>query len=179
MRIFYLGNVGRYVLALAALTAAASIFIVLFLGFSEVVKFLYPFTSILAGISAGIFVIVIIPLSLVKNLRLRLAAISLTLSMICGASVWMYSFLVIIGYIGWPAIFLAFLFHFVAPVAIIGLLLKGQWQAGSYLIAGLAITYLIRYYSFWLGSSRRERQNKFEVIDVEGEVVDDEKNKQG
>ena len=55
-----------------------------------------------------------------------------------------------------------------------GLFLKGQWQAGSYLLSGLTITYLIRYYSFWLGRGQRKKQNKFEVIDVEGEVVDNE-----
>ncbi len=99
--------------------------------------------------------------------RLNLAGVLLLLSTICGTVVWIYSFVVIMGYLGWVAIFLLFIFRFVAPIAIIGLLFTGQWAAAGLIAAGLFFTYGMRFYAVRLGQpSVKKEQPRSDFIDV-------------
>jgi len=61
-------------------------------GILKVSEFLYPIISVLAGASIGLFLLIILPLSLFKSLQNKLAGISMVLSHIVGASVFMFSF---------------------------------------------------------------------------------------
>lgn len=160
--------------------------IIIFLGFCiipfififgalKVSEFLYPIISVLAGASIGLFLLIILPLSLFKSLRTHLAGISFILSHVVGASVFMFSFLTIFYYLGWIAFFLMFMFQIVSPIAAIGLFFKGQWVAGFSIILGLIFTYGMRFYGIWLATLAEQRaSNEFnksrDVIDVEGEA---------
>jgi len=150
-------------------------------GALKVSEFLYPIISVLAGASIGLFLLIILPLSLFKSLHNHLAGLSLILSHIVGASVFMFSFLTIFYYLGWLAFFLMFMFQIVSPIAAIGLFFKGQWGAGFSIILGLVFTYGMRFYGIWLATvaERRTSTEYFrsnDVIDVESktEDVDDE-----
>lgn len=123
---------------------------VLLIGVTKISAFLYPIFSALTGLSISIFVLFILLLSLIHKIRPFLSQTTMVLSMICGATIWLFSFLTIVGYLGWLAIFLLFMFQVVAPVAIIGLFFKQQWYAGLSIIVGLIITYGMRFYSIWL-----------------------------
>jgi len=150
-------------------------------GILKVSEFLYPIISVLAGASIGLFLLIILPLSLFKGLRNHLAGISIVLSHIVGASVFMFSFLTIFYYLGWIAFFLMFMFQIVSPIAAIGLFFKGQWAAGFSIIVGLIFTYGMRFYGIWLASRVEERMayqynRSDDVIDVDGDseaVVDE------
>lgn len=142
-------------------------------GILKVSEFLYPIISVLAGASIGLFLLIILPLSLFKSLHNHLAGLSLILSHVVGASVFMFSFLTIFYYLGWLAFFLMFMFHIVAPVAVIGLFFKGQWAAGFSIILGLIFTYGMRFYGIWLSSLVEKRMSggfiqSEGVINVEG-----------
>jgi len=150
-------------------------------GILKVSEFLYPIISVLAGASIAIFLLIILPLSLFKSLHNHLAGISVVLSHIVGASVFMFSFLTIFYYLGWIAFFLMFMFQIVSPIAAIGLFFKGQWGAGFSIILGLVFTYGMRFYGIWLATvAERRALNEYfrsnDVIDVESktEDVDDE-----
>jgi uncharacterized membrane protein YgaE (UPF0421/DUF939 family) len=84
----------------------------MFWGVAAVSAFLYPSFSILASVSIIVFIVFILPLSLIESLRTRLAIASVMLSYICGAAVWMYSFLTLIGFLGGWQYFLCFYFAF-------------------------------------------------------------------
>lgn len=143
-------------------------------GILKVSEFLYPIISVLAGASIGLFLLIILPLSLFKSLHGHLAGISIVLSHIVGASVFMFSFLTIFYYLGWVALFFMFMFQLVAPIAAIGLFFKGQWAAGFSIILGLIFTYGMRFYGIWLSTKAENRisggfTQPGDVIDVEGE----------
>jgi len=159
--------------------------IIIFLGFCiipfififgalKVSEFLYPVISVLAGASIGLFLLIILPLSLFQKLRNFLAGLSLILSYIVGASVFMFSFLMIFHYLGWVALFCMFMFNIVSPIAAIGLFFKGQWAAGWSIVGGLIFTYGMRFYSVWLATVAERRAadqfvNQSNVIDIKGE----------
>lgn len=150
-------------------------------GALKVSEFLYPIISVLAGASIGLFLLIILPLSLFQSLRNHLAGISILLSHVVGASVFMFSFLTIFYYLGWVAFFLMFMFQIVSPIAAIGLFFKGQWVAGFSIVLGLIFTYGMRFYGIWLATlaeqrASREFDRSHDVIDVENnpQVVEPE-----
>ena len=168
-----LKSLGIYVLGLGIFALLLMLSFAMFWGVAAVSAFLYPLFSILAGISIFAFILFILPLSLIENMRLRLAVISIILSYICGAAVWMYSFLTLIAFLGWWAIFLVFLFRFLAPLAIIGLFIKGQWAAGLTILIGLLFTYGMRFYGFWLEQLYNREVNKdSNLIDAEARILE-------
>jgi hypothetical protein len=170
---FKLKSLGIYLLGVGIFALLIMLPLAMFWGVAAVSAFLYPLFSILAGISIIAFILFILPLSLIKNLRMRLAIISVILSYICGAAVWMYSFLTLIGFLGWLAIFLVFLFRFLAPLAIVGLFINGQWALGLIILIGLLFTYGMRFYGLWLeGLFNREIRRESEIIDIDARPVE-------
>lgn len=164
-------NLNGWVFGLIFFGAVAVISFALFWGFAAVAQFLFPLVLALSVSSAGIFLFVVLPLSFSPVMRPRLIIASQILSGICGMSVWMYSFLVIVKAFGWFTVLLVFVFQTVAPLAAFILAFSGQWQECGLIILGLILTYGMRYYSLWLASryigKARERS---EVIDIEAEV---------
>lgn len=160
--------------------------IIIFLGFCiipfififgalKVSEFLYPIISVLAGASIGLFLLIVLPLSLFKSLQNHLAGLSVILSYVVGASVFMFSFLMIFHYLGWVALFCMFMFNIVSPIAAIGLFFKGQWAAGLSIVFGLLFTYGMRFYGVWLATVVERRasdqfMNQSNVIDIKGET---------
>lgn len=143
----------------------------LFLGAAKISAFLYPVFSVLAGLSISAFVALVLPLSLINKFSPFLAPTSMILSMICGATIWMFSFLVIVGYLGWIAIFLLFMFESVAPIAVMILFFKQHWYAGFSIVVGLLITYGMKFYSLWLVWLAEKHENKI-FSQQEGQVID-------
>ena len=149
-------------------------------GILKVSEFLYPIISVLAAASVLFFLLIILPLSLFKSLHKPLAGLTIILSFIVGASVFMFSFLTIFYYLGWIALFFMFLLHLVNPIAAIGLFLKGETALGFSIILGLIFTYGMRFYGFWLLTLVDNRMSNEAIqsenaIDVEGEYEDVEK----
>ena len=141
-------------------------------GILKVSEFLYPIISVLAGASIGLFLLVVLPLSLFKSLHGHLGGVSVFLSHIVGASIFMFSLLTIFYYLGWVALFFMFMFQLVAPIAAIGLFFKGEWGIGFSIFLGVFFTYGIRFYGIWLSTKAEARLSQSyyqeDVIDVDG-----------
>jgi hypothetical protein len=123
---------------------------ILIAGLARVSAFLYPIFNVLSAIGVVLFFFVILPLSLINSARPFLAQTAIVISYICGATLWMYSFITVFYLLGWWAWLLFIWFQAVAPVAAIGLLFKKQWAAAGSIILSLIIVYGMRFYSFWL-----------------------------
>ena len=70
-------------------------------------------------------------------------------------------------------IFLAFLFQFLAPIAIAGAMLKGSWHIAGHLSLWIGFTYGMRFYSQWLLNLNPRHQEKGDIIDVDAVEVRD------
>jgi hypothetical protein len=168
-----LKSLGIYIMGFGTFALLIMVPFAMFWGVAAVSAFLYPLFSILASVSIIVFIVFILPLSLIESLRTRLAIASVMLSYICGAAVWMYSFLTLIGFLGWLAIFFVFLFRFLAPLVTTGLFIKGQWASGLTVLTGLLFTYGMRFYGFWLeGLYNKDIKQESEIIDTEARTVE-------
>jgi hypothetical protein len=154
-------------------------FFVIVWGIAAASTLLLPVLTVASGLIILGFVLVVLPLSLFKHLRPRLALTSIIMSHVLGATTWMLSFLYVTQILGTIGILLAFMFQFLAPMALIALLGKGDWQATAALGLWIIFTYGIRYYGIWLMGGKRpneprpkERPYKDSVIDVEGKVIE-------
>jgi len=145
--------------------------VIFFVGIAKVSAILYPLVSAIAGISILAFIFLVLPLSLFQSFRPFLSGASVVISMIWGVSVWMFSFLVICGVLGFWGIAMLFFFQVVTPIAAIGLFFKGQWITGGSLLLSLAIVYGIRMYGLWLANLYDERERDKEIYDTE--VIED------
>lgn len=133
-------------------------------GMTVATAFLYPIISGLAGTSILLFLSVVLPLSIFQSLRHAMATTSMILSYICGASVWMFSFLTIIATLKWFSLFALMFFQAVAPVACILLLFRGQAGVAGGIVLGLVITYGMRFYGIWIEAVYQKRlEKKFEI----------------
>lgn len=158
-------KIGSYALVLAFFAGIILLSVFMIWGAIKVSAFLYPFFAVLGSAALIVFLLIIIPLSLFSRLRPLLANVALILSWVCGATVWMFSFLIIMEYLSFWAFLLFFIFQFVAPIAAIGLFIKGQWVAGGSIVFGLFVTYGMRFYAVWLATScERVLNNETYVI---------------
>jgi hypothetical protein len=155
--------------------AAVALFLSVFLwGFTKAVELLLPLLIVGSYLLITIFLLVILPASFLKDLRPSLSVYSVLMSHALGVATWMMSFFFIVKAFGFWGIFLAFLFQFLAPLAIIGATLKGEWLIAGHLLLWISFTYLMRFYSQWLLSSNSQGRQKGDIIDVDAvEVRDD------
>lgn len=169
-----LKGLGSGILGIIIFIGVCLLISVLFVGYVKVVGFLFPVILILSVASVGLFLFIILPLSIFRSLRSKLSGLTMALSYIVGASVWIFSFLNIIYYLGWVAFFFMFMFHIVSPIAAIGLFFKGEWAGGLSIVIGIIFTYGMRFYSIWLAIAEAKRmEDQFskqsDIIDVEAE----------
>jgi len=114
-----------------------------------------------------VFLLGILPATLVKKWRPALGMYCVLMSHALGVSTWMMSFLFVIKTFGLGGIFLAFLFQFLAPIAIAGAMLKGSWHIAGHLLLWISFTYAMRFYSQWLLNLNTRNREKRDIIDVE------------
>jgi hypothetical protein len=140
---------------------------VLFWGFTQAVEFLLPLLIIAAYLLIAIFLLDILPATFFKDLRPSLSVYSVLMSHVLGVATWMMSFFFVIKAFGFWGIFFAFLFQFLAPLAIVGAMIKGSWHIAGHLLLWVSFTYGMRFYSQWLLSLNSPNQKKGDIIDVD------------
>ncbi len=140
---------------------------IFFWGITKAVELLLPLLLVLSYALIILFVLGILPASFLKNLRPSLAMYADLMSHALGVATWMMSFFFVIKTFGLVGIFLAFLFQFLAPIAIAGALLKGSWAFAGHLSLFICFTYGMRFYSQWLLSLNSRNQGKRDIIDVD------------
>ena len=151
-------NIGWSILGLATIAGVFLLAGIIFLGIAKVTAFIYPIVEALAGLSVVIFFFVVLPLSLIKRFRSAMAATSVTLSMVVGASVWIFSFLSLVYFIGFWTLLLLMWFPSVAFIAAIVLLFNGMWQGAVSIILGIVLTFGMRIFGFWLAEKAENSQ---------------------
>jgi len=170
--LYELRKIGSLVVGLIFFVGFFLILALLFVGFTKVIEFLLPVALILSGTLFLVFLVVVLPLSLLQRFRLPVCRVTLLFSYIFEVSVWMLCFLLIIKTMGsWGLLFLL-LFQAVVPLAIIGLIAKGFWAYAGLLLVALFVPYGMRLFAFWLAALRERAEKDKDVIEAEFREVD-------
>ncbi len=158
---------------IAGLVVFISIF---YWGIAKAAELFLPLLTVAAYAMIIIFVLVMLPAAFVKNLRPSLGIYALLMSHVLGVAAWMTSFFFIVKAFGFWGIFFAFLFQFLAPLAIVGALLQGAWTVAGNLLLWTIFTYGMRYYSQWLISLNPapRQEGRKDIIDVDAIEVEDQ-----
>jgi hypothetical protein len=156
---------------IAAMVLFLSVF---FYGVTKAVELLLPLLIVVSYLLIAIFLLGILPAAFFKDLRPSLSGYVVLMSHVLGVATWMMSFFFIIKAFGFWGIFFAFLFQFLAPLAIIGAMVKGAWLIAGHLLLWISFTYGMKFYSQWLLTTNSRGRQKGDIIDVDAvEVRDD------
>jgi len=140
---------------------------IFFLGIAKAIQLLLPLLIVVSYALIIVFLLIILPATFFKNLRPNLCVYSMLTSQLLGVATWMMSFFFVIKAFGFLGIFLALLFQFLAPIALIGAILKGSWHIAGHLTIWISFTNAMRFYSLWLLNLSSRDQNKGDIIDVD------------
>lgn len=149
---------------IAAVVLCVSIF---FWGMAKAIQLLLPLVIVLSYLLVSVFVLAILPAAFLKNLRPRLCVYSLLMSNALGTLTWMMSFFFVVKAFGFGGVFLAFLFQLLAPIALIGAVMKSSWAIVAHLSVWIIFTYAMRLYSQWLLKINSPKEEKGDIIDVD------------
>jgi len=155
---------GIIFLFIAGMILFLSIF---FWGITDVIQLFLPLLIVLSYLLIIIFALGFLPATYFKGLRPTLSVYSLLMAHALGVATWMLAFFYVVKNFGLMGIFLAFLFQFLAPLAIAGAVLKGSWHIVEHLALWISFTYGMRYYSRWVVDLIPQRQEKSRIIDVD------------
>lgn len=140
-------------------------------GVATVSAFLLPLANLIAGLGLTIFFFILLPLSLIRRARPQVAVMTLWIAQALGLYVWMASFTTIWFWLGLFGLLAFLMFHFVAPIAIIGLMIKGQAGEAGSLLVSLALTYFLRFYAVWI-LAKSDVPHKPAKDDYKGPIID-------
>ncbi len=146
---------------------------IFFFGVAKAIELLLPLLIVVSYLLIIVFLLGILPVTFFKNLRPTLCVTSMLMSHALGVATWMMSFFFVIKAFGLGGIFLALLFQFLAPIALIGAVLKGSWAIAGHLALWISFTYGMRFYSQWLLNLNSRNQKKGDIIDVDAVEVSD------
>lgn len=139
-------------------------------GIARTSELLLPGISFLCHVLILIFLLAVLPLSLVEKLRPDLSRYVLGMSRILGAASWMLSFFFIMTQLGAWGIIFGFSFRFLVMIALVGAILKASWQTGFELGIWVFFFFVMKYFSRWL-AARSLHKSQRQIIDVEIEDV--------
>ena len=141
---------------------------IFFWGVTKSCELLLPLLIKICAVLIMVFLFCILPLSFFNKLLPYLSKSSMLMSHILSATTWMFSFLFIFYNLGFWGIFFFVFFQFLAPIALIGAMLKGLWSIAGNLLLWIGFTYVMRFYSLWLIAKYKQGNEKGTIIDVEG-----------
>ena len=144
---------------------------IFFYGVAKAIQLLLPLLIVLSYLLIIVFLLGILPATFFKDLRPSLGVYSVLMSHVLGAATWMMSFFYVVKAFGLWGLFFAFLFQFLAPLALVGAILKGSWHIAGHLSVWIIFTYAMRFYSRWLLNSNSRDQKKRDIIDIDATEV--------
>ncbi len=148
--------------------AAAVLFLsIFFWGITKAIGLILPLLIVLAYLLIIVFVLGVLPATFLKHLRPSLCVYSAVMSQALGVTTWMMCFFFVIKTFGWAGVFLAFLFQFLAPLALVGAMLKGSWHTAVHLSLWISFAYGMKFYGQWLLSLNQPKQDRKDIIDVD------------
>jgi hypothetical protein len=158
-------------LAILAFIVVSLLVYMVVTGLATVGTWLSPALVEIGKWTLGIAVLVLLPMSFFHNTRFQAAAGFLIASYILGFELWLFGFLFtywLWGVVG-VVIGVLLLGIGVIPLAIIALLLHGDWTVSLQLIAGCVIIFAIRTYALYVSAKagRDEWERREKIITVE------------
>lgn len=158
-------------LAVLALLVLALLVYMLITGLATVGTWLSPALVEIGKWVLGITALVLLPMSFFRTTRFQAASGFLIASYILGFELWLFGFLFtywLWGVIG-VVIGVLLLGVGVVPLAIVALLLHGDWTVSLQLIAGCVIIFAIRTYALYVSAKagRDEWERREKIITVE------------
>jgi hypothetical protein len=141
---------------------------IFFWGVTKACELMLPLLIKVSAVLIMVFLFCILPLSFFNKLHPYLSTSSMLMSRILSATTWMFSFLFIFYNLGFWGIFFFVFFQFLAPIALIGAVLKGLWSIAGNLLLWIGFTYGMRFYSVWLIAKHKQVKDRGTIIDVEG-----------
>jgi len=155
--------------AVSLLFIAGAIFFlsIFFWGTAKVIELILPLLIVVSYLLIIVFLLGFLPATFFKELRPSLCVYSAMMAHALGVATWVMSFFYVMKVFGLWGVFFAFLFQFLAPIALIGAILKGSWHIAGHLSLWISFTYGIRYYSQWLSSLDSREHKSGDIIDVD------------
>jgi hypothetical protein len=156
-----------FVVVLFFIAGAILFLSIFFWGITKAIQLLLPLLIVLPYLLIIVFLLGVLPATCFKKLRPSLGVTSMLMSHALGAAAWIMSFFYVIKTFGFWGIFFAFLFQFLAPLALVGAMLKGSWAIVGHLSLWISFTYAMRFYSQWLLNLNPRSRKKGDIIDVD------------
>lgn len=141
---------------------------IFFWGVTKASELLLPLLIKVSAVLIMVFLFCVLPLSFFNKLHTFLSTSSMLMSRVLSATTWMFSFLFIFYNLGFWGIFFFVFFQFLAPIALMGAVLKGLWLIAGNLLLWISFTYGMRFYSFWLVAQHKQVTERGTIIDIEG-----------
>lgn len=138
-----------------------------FWGVTSMIQLFLPLLIILSYLLIIVFVVGFLPATYFKYLRPSLCLYSDKMSRALGIATGLMSFFIIVKAFGILGILFVFVFKFLAPIALIGAMIKGSWHIAGHLAVWISFTYGMKVYSQWLLNLNPQGQSKGQVIDVD------------
>lgn len=137
------------VLGLLIVLAVPALFLV---GVEWLSTQLLPWFVIASGVTFVFLIAVVVPLSMIRRMRLFAAIASLVGAHIFGATLWMWGLLSTMSLVGSWAVFVGLIFMGIGviPIAMLAMIFNGMWGVLVQLIALLVITIGAQAYSEWI-----------------------------
>lgn len=162
-----------YMISLILIAGGMLFLSILFWGFTKVVELFLPLLIVVSYLLIIVFLFGFLPATFIKDLRPSLCVYSVMMSHALGFATWMMSFFFVMKIFGFWGIFFAFFLQFLAPIALVGAMLKGAWHIAGHLILWIGFTYGMRFYSQWLLSLNTREHKKGDIIDIDAIEVED------
>lgn len=157
MRAFFV-NLSPTLLSVLVIAAFFILGFGLLYGFAAIIKGIEPLLLAFIGFSILLFILCVLPCSLVKKLRGRMAVYAAFLSAVCGGCTWLISFMYIFLYLkAWVFLFI-WLFQVSAPLAVVLLLSNAQYAPAVFLAIAFVSTFGMRFFSAWLAAKSAANQ---------------------
>lgn len=166
-----LKNLGWGILGIAFLVIIALLIGLFVHGGAWLGAKVYPFLTVIFGITFGIALIILTPISVFKKARGFAGNGIVISSYVFGLTLWVWSFLLTYMLWGGIGIFIGlFLFGVgVVPIAMLATMFKGMWSIFGQLIFLTVLTFGSRFFGIFLTASyeryRTERDYIYEVKD--------------
>ena len=168
----FLKNSSLGILGFSVLILIMLVGLIVIIGLAKISEKVIPYLIMASEWCLAIFILLILPLSLIMSLRNVLSIISYIFSFVFGISTWSLALISLWFYWGFLSIFLIFFLHAFVPAAMIVLLFKGQFSVILTLLIGLILTYGMRFYSLWLGSLQfKNQESKTDIIDISSSSI--------
>jgi hypothetical protein len=153
-----LRTLNQILLGLVIFFGAVTVAILIFAGAPLIAQAVLPILWLAGGLALAFWIFVVLPLSIIRQLRVPAAICSLIVSYVFGATLWTQSLL--LAFVAWgpTAVLVGVLFAGigVVPIALAAMAFSGTWNSVGELLFLILLTYGSRFFAIWIGQKADE-----------------------